>query len=275
MLEIFKVGHCWHPEAMVFKNLSLNKMRFPAYVGLIHHPNKGYILFDTGYAKRFLDITNKFPEKFYRLVTPMALNCKESLTHQIKQRNIALSEINYIFISHFHADHISGLLDFPKAQFICSKLAYSEIITRGRIKGLIKGYLKGLIPHNFHKRCTFIEDIKPIKINNQFSPFITGHDLFNDGSLLAISLPGHAKGQYGLMCLDNGDSTFLIGDAAWTKSAISNLITPNPLAYLIMDSKKSYLHTLNQLNQLYTNNSDIKIMPSHCEASFLEYYHAQ
>ncbi|MEM9102635.1 MAG: MBL fold metallo-hydrolase [Pseudomonadota bacterium] len=271
MLEILKVGHCWHPEAMILRNCSLKKMQFPAYVGLLQHPSKGFMLFDTGYAKRFIDETHFSPEIAYRWITPMQLGCKEHLISQLSSKGIAPSDIKYIFISHFHADHISGLLDFPDAKYLCSKLAYQDIIQRGRLSGLLKGYLKKLIPLDFHKRCIFIEELKKINLLPSLSPFIDGYDIFRDGSLIAISLPGHAAGQYGLFCVDSEQGIFLVGDAAWTKDAYEKNIYPNPLAYLIMESRKRYIETLDNLSQLYASGHGIKIIPSHCEISAAEY----
>lgn len=271
MLELYKVGHCWHPEAMVLGNCNLNKMKFPAHVGLIRHPTKGLILFDTGYAKRFSNVTKRFPEKAYSILTPMKLGCKEQLTEQLISNGIHPSDIKYIFISHFHADHIAGLLDFPDAKFICSKVAFTEIMKLGKLSGLIKGYLKKLIPTDFHKRCSFIEDLKPTALTQKLRPFHSGFDIFNDGSLFAINLPGHAAGHYGLFCTGTKAGTFLVGDAAWTKDAYEKSLYPNPLAYLIMDSRKAYIETLDSLGQLYGNSKDIKIIPSHCELSFKEY----
>jgi len=271
VLELFKVGHCWHPEAMVFRNFNMRKIKFPAYVGLIRHPTKGLVLFDTGYAKRFADVTKTFPERAYSLLTPMELSCKENLIEQLTNNGVSPSDIKYIFISHFHADHIAGLLDFADAKFICSKVAFTEIMRLGRLSGLIKGYLKKLVPIDFHKRCIFIEDLRPTGLDRKLKPFHQGFDLFSDGSLLAIKLPGHAAGHYGLYYAGSNSGTFLVGDAVWTKDAYEKSIYPNPLAYLIMDSRKAYIETLDDLAKLYGNNKQLKIIPSHCEQSFIEY----
>ncbi|MCW8933968.1 MAG: MBL fold metallo-hydrolase [Gammaproteobacteria bacterium] len=268
MLKLLKVGHCFHPEAMVMKGHSWQSMQFPAIVGLIKHPQKGYVLFDTGYAKRFKQETERFPERFYRWLTPFHICEKESLVYQLSQLNIGADEINAIFISHFHADHISGLLDFPSASFICSKVALDTFISLGRIKGLIKGYLPKLLPSDFVKRCSFIEDTKKIIIRNKYAPFSAGYDVFSDGGFIAIPLPGHAVGQFGLLLESSGKSCFLIGDACWTREAYQEGVRPNILTYAIMDNGKQYLETLDKLSQVYLSNKKIQIIPSHCQLSF-------
>ena len=268
MLKLLKVGHCCHPEAIVMQGHSWKSMQFPAIVGLIHHPQQGYILFDTGYAKHFFQATQAFPERFYRWLTPVHLCDKESLIIQLAQLNIGADDIKSIFISHFHGDHIAGLLDFPAATFICSKIALKRFTQLGRITALMKGYLPCLLPNNFITRCHFIEDTKLIPIKKKYHPFNTAYDIFNDGSCLAISLPGHAAGQFGLLLEDNGKSRFLIGDASWTREAYQEGKRPNKLAYIVMEDGKQYLETLDKLSQLFLAQKELQIIPSHCQRSF-------
>jgi len=268
VLRLLEVGYCFHPEAIVMSNGSWRKMKFPAYVGLIKHPVKGYLLFDTGYAKRFLDETSGFPEKFYRWLTPMHLCDKHSLIGQLRGLGISSEDIKYIFISHFHADHISGLLDFESAKYICSKEAFGAIKSLGRVRGLVKGYLPGLLPRDFLSRCMFIEDLSLSLLDKSMAPFVKGYDVFGDGSALAVSLPGHASGHFGLLSEHNGKSIFLIGDAAWTADSYESSVRPNRITHLIMDDGSKYLDTLDRLSSVYSANSNLLIVPSHCERSF-------
>lgn len=275
MLKLLKVGHCSHPEAMVMKGHSWKSIQFPAIVGLLKHPSKGYLLFDTGYAKRFMDATQGFPEICYRWLTPVSLCDKEGLITQLQQLNIDASDIYGIFISHFHADHIAGLLDFPRAQFICSRVAVETFLSLGRFSGLLKGYLPKLLPEDFITRCRFIEETTSLKLDNRYRPFEQGYDIFNDGSLMAISLPGHASGQYGLLIESDGQSRFLIGDASWTCEAYQQDARPNLLTHLIMDNGKQYLETLDKLSRVYQANNDLQIIPSHCLRTFEKFQSAE
>ena len=198
-LELLKVGHCFHPEAMVMKGHPWKPMLFPAIVGLLRHPSRGPVLFDTGYAHRFLDETRQFPNRLYRMLTPMHLDHEESLLQQLQLRGIGAEDIRYIFISHFHADHVSGLKDFPSATFLCSRAGLEAITSMGPVRGLMKGYLKNLLPADFAARVRFIEDCEEIPLDPALAPFARGHDLFGDGGYFAVSLPGHAHGHMGLL----------------------------------------------------------------------------
>jgi len=248
-------------------------MDFPAIVGLIKHPAKGYILFDTGYAKRFLKETEKFPERFYRMLTPMHLCDKEQLIKQLNERNIAADDINSIFISHFHADHIAGLLDFPKAEYICSYEGYSAFEQRSRISGLIKGYLKKLLPQDFLSRVTFIEDKVSIKLDKSYRPFDMAYDVLGDGALLAIDMPGHAHGHFGLLYHQGESVNFLVGDACWTQEAYTQGLRPNLMAHIIMSNATDYYATLDNLSRLYGANKELLIIPSHCQKTYEKWCH--
>ena len=267
-LELLKVGHCYHPERVIIKGGRWKPIAFPAIVSLLKHPNKGYILFDTGYSHHFTAATNPFPERFYRWTTPMCLHDSERLTQQLEMRNIAVEDIRYIFISHFHADHIAGLKDFPQARFICSKLAFQKIIRGFRWSNLIQGYLVNLLPLDFSERATFIEDCKVVQLSKKLSPFQNGYDLFDDSSLVAIALPGHAYGHYGLMSYRNKKSSFLIGDACWSIKTITEHRYPHLISRIILSNTREYYETLDKLSQLHSQSAELELLPSHCNHTY-------
>lgn len=271
--RLLKVGHCMHPEAMIMPGGSLKAIRFPSIVAVLKHPSKGVILFDTGYAKRFQDATSCFPNCLYRWLTPMHLCEKEQLGTQLAELGIQHSDINAIVISHFHADHISGLLDFPHAELICSRTAYENFIRRSGLNGLIKGYLPALWPENGLSRLRFIEDSKTVNLANALQPFKNAYDIFGDGFALAIPLPGHAHGHIGLLCHDQHHSRFLVADACWTEKAFKENAKPKRITGLVMDNYHQYIDTLSKISYLFNHNPDINIIPSHCESSYMRWCH--
>lgn len=267
-VSLLKVGHCFHPEAVVVRGGSWKAQQFPAIVALIQHPVMGNILFDTGYAKHFQNKTEAFPQRFYRWMTPMHLCDKENLAVQLQERGISTEDIHYIFISHFHADHIAGLLDFPRAKFICSHEAAHCLRERHGFKALLKGLLPDLLPEDFWSRAQFIESFPQVKLPRHYFPFRMAYDICGQGAMFAISLPGHAFGHFGLLLAERNKSLFLVGDACWTEDALTHRLKPHPIAHLILEDKKAYYETMENLAQLHGANQSLAIIPSHCQKSF-------
>ncbi|WP_198304481.1 MBL fold metallo-hydrolase [Arcobacter vandammei] len=260
-IEIFEVGYCVHPEFMVLKGGSFKTIKFPAMVALIKHKN-GNLLFDTGYSKHFFEVTKEFPEKLYALTTPVMLD--KSLIQRLTKK------IDFIFISHFHADHISGIKDFPEASIFCSKEAYLFAINKNlsRFSKTKKGVLPKLLGDDFEKRVTFIEDLPKVVLPDILKPFENGFLLFDD--IYLIELKGHAKGQYGLFY----DNYFFISDAVWNMQTITHNKRPNILTALIMENWKEYNKTIDKLQELHKNSPQIKVIPTHCSNTLKEYINA-
>ena len=260
--QLFEAGYCKHCERMTLKSGRMQQCDYPALCSLIKHPKQGYILFDTGYSERFFQLTQKFPFSLYRRLTPVVL--KKSLKQQLEEQHISASEILTIVISHFHADHIGGLKDFPNAQFICHPEAISGIDKKKGIRALLKGFLPDLLPKNFYDRLVLLKH--EIALPAELAPFRSGFDLFNDGQLTAIPLPGHAKGQIGLYFkTTEGNETFLIADSCWHQETFKKLIYPSNLTYLIHEDKQAYQNTILQLHQLHQQNQAMDIIPAHCQ----------
>lgn len=281
---LLKVGHCKHPGKMADSSRSWRAERFPALVALIKHRQLGFILFDTGYTDDFNQATSCFPERLYRWVMPMSLPAEEALLSQLARIGVTADEIRYVFISHFHADHISGLKQFNHARFICSRTEYQQIKNCSRFSAVRKGFIKSLLPDNFEQRCLFIEDHEVISLPKDMSPFHLGYDLFCDSSCIAIGLPGHSQGQFGLRMntplantgtdeLTQPRSLFFIADSCWCIDAIIGSAKPLALANFVMESSDYYNNTVERLRTLHKENPTIELIPSHCKKTFARLTH--
>ena len=126
-LRIYNTGYCESFERMAIQGGQFKKIKFPSIYGLIEHPEKGNILFDTGYSDRIKAATKHFPQAIYNWILPPKMDGYLSAVEQLKQLHIDPNDVDYIIVSHFHADHICGLIDFPKATIICSTSAFDHL----------------------------------------------------------------------------------------------------------------------------------------------------
>lgn len=271
-VSIFSAGYCSCPEHIAIQGGRWRNIHFPAMFALFEHPHYGAMLFDTGYSERFFDETSRFPNRLYRLATPVSLRPDQLAIKQLATLNIRPTDITRIFISHFHADHIAALGDFPRAKYVYLPQAFASLRNLRGLAALSHAYLPGLIPTDFSERAAPVAISVPKLLAPEYSPFTTGFDLLGDESLLAVELPGHATGQMGILARDQSGLTyFFVADAAWLGRSITENRPPHRLANFLFPDTVAYRETLTDLHQFYKNRPDIRLIPSHCEATLAQF----
>lgn len=254
-------GHCFAKENDAIQGGKKQKIAFQALWGLIEHPEKGWILYDTGYTQRFFEATKRFPNKIYAMMTKVVISPGNEVKAQLERHNISAQDIKHVIITHFHADHVAGMLDFPEATFYTSRAALTQALKVPKFVSFSKGILKDLHPKHLEERTQTIEDI-----SEPISDAILGtkYDLFGDNSIMAVPLPGHAAGQIGLLLETAKQPYFLIADACWLKKSYEDLILPNPIVKLFFHSWSDYKKSLNNVHNYHKANSETIIVPTHC-----------
>ncbi|MCE9609101.1 MAG: MBL fold metallo-hydrolase [Chthoniobacter sp.] len=238
-----------HEAAAIAGGSWRKKVRFWATAVLLEHPSHGPVLFDTGYSSRFFSETARWPMRLYRLFTPVTLTEPRGLVELLRQRGIAASQVKHIIISHWHADHIGGLRDFPAAMLHTHRVAWDSVQGLRGVAALRKAFLPGLIPDDAASRLRWLRE---------------GDDVFGDGSLTVLELPGHATGQIGIRFTDErGQAVLLAADACWLSVAFREMRMPHPITRIIHDWA-SYRQSLVRLHELHRAEPRLLIVPCHC-----------
>ena len=261
-VEFFSSGYCTADASIVNPLQGKGKTKFYAVWALIKHSELGYILFDTGYNPSFYDATFSFPGKFYRWATPVFINPSETAAAILLKRGIAPDQINYIIISHFHADHIGGLKDFPKAKFICTQLAYLQMKAAKGIAAVSKGILKKLIPDDFSNRLLLVEDISEEHIHE--GSRITIFNLFHKKEIQLFLLPGHARGMLGLYWEEEHKNYLFASDAGWSVECFDSNILPKKIVSLFFDSWEDFVNTQKRIRLFLKYNPSTELLFTHC-----------
>lgn len=265
-IRVRTAGSCVHPERVVLRTLSRRILRFPAMYLIIEHPREGLVLYDTGYSQAFFDATRHFPEKLYAWVTPVSLAPGRSAVAQLRALGYSPADVRSVLISHFHADHIAALRDFPNARFRCFQAAFRRVRGRGRLSALSQGILPSLLPSDFESRLDFADTLTQRPLPADLSPFQQGFDVFGDGSVLAVLLEGHADGQLGLFVhAEDGQRYLFVADACWTRTSFAKPVMPLPITKLLFDDYDAYGRTLQGLHRVHLESTQTVIVPSHCE----------
>jgi len=256
----FTTGYTTANRRVVERGAKAGKINFHALAALIEHPTHGLTLFDTGYAPRLKELSGSAARLFNWLL-PAEVSSRLTVASQLRNLKIDPNDVQQIVISHFHPDHIAGLKDFPQARFIATRTAWEEVRGVKGFRALAKAHLPGLLPDDFEARLHLIEGFH----DPGMGPFRQSCDLFGDGSVRLLPLPGHAAGQIGAL-LQSGESSqqFLLADAAWTTTAIRNRSLPSPVTRVFLDSFKEVKQTLTLLNQFQADFPNVELIPTHC-----------
>ncbi|MEL7497867.1 MAG: NAD-dependent epimerase/dehydratase family protein [Planctomycetota bacterium] len=272
-LRLFSTGYTTNREmAAEAEGAWGKKIRFHAMIALIEHPEHGVTLFDTGYTQRFFDATKNWPYSIYAKITPALTPEQHSAVAILQRLGIHQTDVQRIIISHFHADHTGGLLDFPDADLISTREAFDSV---GRSDGYHTGFravrsafLPQLMPRRDSQRWCLLDQFHDPGIG----PFVRTHDLFHDGSVRLIKMPGHADGQMGaLVQVAENRRVLLVADATLTRKTIEqDLPLTRPIKWLAADARAAET-TRKQLVSFHRQFPDVEIIPTHCPAVACEH----
>lgn len=250
---LLEAGHTLGRERLALRRTGRwgRRLRFPATIALIEHPVEGLGLFDAGYAPRVRDLYARGPWRWRLLkwITPVSASEAESPVALLAGRGIAPADLRWIFISHFHVDHLGGLRDFPQARFLTSRAAWESVRGLSPAAAFRRAHAPELLPEDFAARLELIEP---------------GAPLFGDPACAVVDLPGHAAGQCGLRLAP--DRVFLAADAAWIRGQLASPSgeMPHWLTRPAHHDWGVYARTLAALVEWQGAHPDWMVIPTHC-----------
>jgi glyoxylase-like metal-dependent hydrolase (beta-lactamase superfamily II) len=262
--EVLDTGYCVIPESLLIRGGTSRKVACHSIVALIQHPQHGWLLWDAGYAPHLLDATANSLFWLYRLATPLRLDPALAVVNQLPRFGLQPADIGLILISHFHADHISGLRDFQAAGYVATQSAYADVAPRTGFKALQRGFIPALLPRDFRERARLL----PAFHGTALPHLGPTHDLFGDGSLLLVQLPGHARGQMGLLAETERGRVLFAADGCWLSRSIFERRPPSRLTNLIVDDGRAVRDTIDRLHEFTRAQPDVIVVPSHCPVAF-------
>lgn len=262
-LQLFASGYCTADAHIINPISGKGKAKFYAVWALLHLPKVGYVMFDTGYSQAFQKATQPFPQRLYRWATPTYLQEEDTAKAILAKMGILPTDIKYVIISHFHADHIAGLKDFANAQFICSKDSLEEVQRLKGFAALRKGILHALLPTHFHNQVIPIEVMADRTFTSEEG--LEVYELFQQTHFKLVLLKGHAKGMLGFI-FDYQDQQIFFGtDASWSYETYSQNILPKKVVKLFFDSWADFVHTQASIRAFEKNNPQFHVLFTHCE----------
>jgi N-acyl homoserine lactone hydrolase len=162
------------------------KIQLTASCYLIAH-GSDYMIWDTGY-----------PTTASGLAQAGGPSVKTPLVEQLAQLNIKPEQIKYVGISHYHGDHIGQTGSFPSATLLIGKGDW-DVLTAEKPSAVanpapVKNWVSG---------------------GGKVEPVARDKDIFGDGTVVMLDMPGHTPGHHGLLVkLKTMGNVLLTGDLA-------------------------------------------------------------
>ncbi len=221
---------------------------------LIKHP-AGNVLLDPAFGRKIAADLRKAP-LYFRLAMGDE-RTKQPLVDLLHPLGIAPKDIAYALVTHAHWDHVGALRDLPKAKVIISneELAWARSHERYLEHGAMRPHLE--LPEGRFAPFDFQ--------SGPFDVFASSHDVFGDGSIVAVPLPGHTPGSTGYWVRSrDGRAWLFTGDATWTMEGIELPAHKNPIPRSIADIDADTLSkSLALLHGLYRQRPEVSLIPSH------------
>ncbi|KEO81232.1 N-acyl homoserine lactonase family protein [Tumebacillus flagellatus] len=211
----------WHPapHTGLFRSKS-KRVTTPVSAYLIEHP-QGRVLIDTGWHVEMRDNMKKhigFPNSLaFRGTLPEG----SAVHEQLEALGLTPRDLDFVILTHLHADHVSGLPLVRQAKNILTTQA--EWVAANREFGYNKKMWNGVKIDTFEPQ------------NIPFGPYQKGLDLFGDGLLHLVFTPGHSRGQLSVLVKVEGGYVLLATDVGYSTRSWNEMILPG----VVVDEKQA------------------------------------
>lgn len=226
------------------------RLDMPAF--LINHPEQGAVLFDVGLTTGVAKLLNS--GALTGLVVTFESPEGRDLVSQLKRDGISPAEVRWIILSHLHLDHLGDLTAFPKATVVVSRQEWEDAKRKRAEKPDPKQFDPAAWEPRLKLRFVDLSGEPP------YGAFDHGLDLFADGTVFLVSLPGHTPGNTGAWVNLDGGPVLLAGDAAWVVDNYMDLALPHERA---MQKPADYRRSLEMIRAMQEAMPRLVVFPGH------------
>jgi N-acyl homoserine lactone hydrolase len=199
-----------------------------------------YMLWDTGLPAGTRNKPNDRSQ-------PMSPTLTRTIVEQLAQLGLKPEQIGLVGISHHHFDHTGQAVDFPKAKLVIG----AGDLAAARAKDSVGNPLAPWLGEKAK-----VEGVEGDK------------DLFGDGSVIMVDLPGHTPGHHGLLVkLPKTGAVLLSGDVAhFHENLDSNGVPPfntdRPASIAAMERFRTMAKELNAVAIIQHDPRDVAKLPA-------------
>ena len=219
------------------------------YFHVLRHPRFGTFIVDTGVESGFRDPDGNDRVSF---LVESAMRTSDLDIHTTTEEWLASQQepLAGVFLTHLHLDHVMGLPDVPSDTPVYAgpgepdASAFLNLFSRGTIDGMLEA--SGPL-----REWPYDGDA-----DGRFTAVV---DIFEDGSVWAIHVPGHSPGSTAYLVRTPSGPKLLVGDASHTRWGWENGVEPGTFS---LDGPRSAL-SLATLRELALEYPQLEIYLGH------------
>ena len=218
----FGGDHCSMLKAAGLTTPKSQWMWLPVSVYLIEHPN-GRILVDTGWHRemspdgvydRKAQIKSLGSWQLY-MVNQGHLPKGQAVDEQLATMGLKPSDIDYVILSHLDCDHANGLRLVKEAKHI--------LVARAEMNNIRKGITECI---RYQRSWWEGVGLELFDWNGNEGPVGHSFDLFGDGSVVMVNIPGHCEGLCAVKVKNaEGKFVLLFSDGGYARKSWERMIT--------------------------------------------------
>jgi N-acyl homoserine lactone hydrolase len=261
-----KISACWvefdHrfvPAQAMTAGITHMKIAEVTASGLLIRHRRGNILVDTGSSTHLQQEIADYPfwsHLHFEFLTDGKNGATDTSANVLRKAGIPPESLMAVILSHTHMDHAGGLVDLPNVPVY---LSHDEIDFMARYRRLQTIQVVPAEAKAMDGRVHALHfEPKP------YETFDESADIFGDGSVVVVKLPGHTPGSVGTFVnLSPTFRIFHIGDAVNANEAIERRL-PKSFVMAATDNDASQANaTVAKLSQLHTLDPGLLIVPAH------------
>lgn len=177
---------------------------------LIEHPQHGVFAIDTG-------LSQAEGERIGGVGPLMGAVFSSAQVSETTEQALAGRELQGVWMTHLHSDHVLGLPDIPRDVPIW--VGEHEGTDRSVLNGLLGPWMrKGLADRP-------LQALDPAQAQ-AFGPVELAWDFFGDGSLWLLSTPGHTAGSLAIWARTDQGPVLFVGDNSHTRWGWEHDVAP-------------------------------------------------
>ncbi len=221
------------------------------FVHVIHHPTQGTFLVDTGVEHAFV------ADPTHALISGLLgrLVHLDELRVRVDTAAIAARQaqpVQGVFLTHLHLDHVLGMRDLPASTPVYVGAGDADVSSFMNLfqKGIYDAALEG---EGALREIRFSPDP-----DGAFDGVL---DVFGDGSLWAIWVPGHTPGSIAYLARTPNGPVLMTGDACHTAWGWEHGVAPGTFS----DDRAKGADSLARLERLVARHPKIDVRLGHQE----------